>query len=219
MRVSRGGPLRTTVATGVIVGIATLGCAGPAAAAPTTEVIQGQVLRLVSVADWSAASSMRPGERVGWDVAVSSDAPEPGTVRIGISARGGADLLVDAQVCMRAWEGAECPGGARALRSDWSLPLDGIEVPLLEMAEGDVAHLRFSIALDGAHSGSTEVRVHAEGAGESAVIGPDGGLATTGPSTDLRWALAAGGVLLVSGATSTLVRRRRGPSHASGGGS
>src|SRR5690349_25128393 len=106
--------LLAAIAASTIAGIGALGVGGPAVAAPTTAVVQGQVLRLVSVADWDAAASLRPGEPVQWDVTVSADAPDPGTVSIGISARGDADLLVDAHVCMRAWEGSECPGGARA---------------------------------------------------------------------------------------------------------
>nr|WP_201471319.1 hypothetical protein [Microbacterium hydrocarbonoxydans] len=204
------------IAGWAIAGIAALGVGDPAAAAPTTDVVQGQVLRLVSVADWGAASSLRPGQRVRWDVTVSADAPDPGTVRIGISARGDADLLVDAHVCMRAWEGAECPGGARALRLEWPLPRDGVEVPLVEMAEDDVAHLRLSIALDGPEQGSTDVRVHAQGAGESAAIGPDGGLAATGPPADVRWVIVVGGVLLVAGTASALLRRRTDPPGAPG---
>lgn len=219
MRGRTRAPRLAAIAVSTIAGIGALGVGGPAAAAPTTAVVQGQVLRLVSVADWDAASSLRPGEPVRWDVTVSADAPDPGTVSIGISARGDVDLLVDGHVCMRAWEGAECPGGARALRTAWPLPRDGVEVPLVDMAEGDVAHLRLSIALGGPDPGSTEVRVHAQGAGESAVIGPDGGLAATGMSTDARWVLALGGGLFMAGAASVVLRRRRGPADAAGGGS
>lgn len=217
MRRRARGRLLTAIAVWTIAGIGVLGVGGPAAAAPTTDVVQGQVIRLVSVADWVAASSLRPGQPVRWDVTVSADAPDPGTVRIGVSARGDADLLVDAHVCMRPWEGDECPGGARGLRSEWPIPRDGVEVALLEMADGDVAHLRLAIALDGAGAGHTEVRVHAHGAGESAVVGPDGGLATTGLSTDVRWMLAVGGGLLVAGTVFAFLRRGKGPPDPPGG--
>lgn len=204
--------LRTAVVVSAIVGVAVFGGGGPATAAPTTDVVQGQVLRLVSVADWTAAASLRPGQPVRWDVIVSADAPEPGTVRVGISARGDAELLVDVEVCMQQWESTGCPGGARTLRSDWPLPRDGVEASLIEMGESEVAHLRLSIALQAADVGSTDVRVHAQGAGESAVIGPDGGLATTGLSTDVRGVLAVGGGLLVAGTVFAVVRRRSGSS-------
>lgn len=181
----------------------------PAWAAPTTQVIQGEVLRLVSVADWDAASSLLPGEPVRWDVAVSADAPDPGTVRIAVSASGDAPLVVDVSLCLSAWTASGCPGGETALRSAWSIPRDGVEIPLTEIADTQVAHLRLAIALDPADSGgSTEVRVHAQGAGESAVVGPDGGLATTGLSPVVPGVLAGGVVLALIGAALVLRRRR-----------
>lgn len=179
-------------------------------AVPTTQVIQGEVLRLVSVADWDAASRLLPGVPVRWDVEVSADAPDPGVVRIGVSASGSATLLLDVSLCARAWDGADCPGGETALRTDWSIPRDGTEVALAEIADTEVAHLRLAITLDPADAGgATDLRVHAQGAGEAAVVGADGGLATTGPSVSAPWILGAGAMLLVSGGTIALVHRRR----------
>lgn len=205
-RISRGAVIAPMIVAGAVLGG---GVPMTAAAEPTTDVVQGQVLRLVSVADWAAASSLRPGQAVQWDVTVSAEAPDPGTVTIGISARGDAPLVVDARICLQPWNGSECPGGARSLRSDWMLPRDGVEVPLIEISESDVGHLRLAIALESAGEGSTEVRVHAQGAGESAVVGPDGGLAQTGLSPHTRWAFVAGGALLVIGAAFAFLRRSK----------
>jgi len=217
----RGMLLPKAIVVSTVVVVAALGggvAAGPALAAQTTDVVQGTVLRLESVADWAAASSLRPGQPIEWTVTVSADAPDPGTVRIDVSARGDAPLLVDARVCMQPWQGDECPQGARPLRSGWSVPRDGSEVPLVEMGDAEVAHLRLTIALEGPAQGSTEMRVHAEGAGESAVIGPgggtDGGLAATGLSPHIRWAFAAGGVLLVAGTAFAFLRRPQDPPDA-----
>ncbi len=65
-----------------VVLLAVLALAMPTAAwaAPTTQVIQGSILRLVSVADWAAAGRLLPGQPVEWDIAVSADAPDPGVV-------------------------------------------------------------------------------------------------------------------------------------------
>ncbi|MDF2562241.1 MAG: hypothetical protein K0R99_3687 [Microbacterium sp.] len=179
-------------------------------AAPTTQVIQGDVLRLVSVADWDAAAGLLPGAPVQWDVAVSADAPDPGIVRIGVSARGNARLILDVALCTRPWDGATCPGGATTLRAGWSIPRDGGEVPLTEIADTETAHLRLAIALDPADgSGSTDVRVQAQGAGETVVVGPGGGLATTGPAPGTLWAVSAGAVLVAWGVVLSVVRRRR----------
>ena len=179
-------------------------------AAPTTQVIQGDVLRLVSVADWDAASSLLPGEPVEWDVAISADAPDPGTVRIAVSADGDAPLVIDASLCMRQWEGDSCPGGATELRTAWSIPRDGAEITLAEIADTEVAHLRLAITLNADdEGGTTDVRVHARGAGESAVVGPGGGLATTGLSPIAPLACGAGVLLVATGAVLVLDHRRR----------
>lgn len=192
----------TRSATVPAAALALLMIATPAAAwgAPPTQVIQGQVLRLVSVADWEAAADLLPGQPVQWDVEVSADAPDPGVVRIGASAVGDARLKVDATVCMQEWQGTACPDGAEQLRDDWSIPRDGAEVPLVRIADTETAHLRLVITLDPADgAGSTEVRVQAHGAGETVVVGPDGGLATTGPPPGMPWAIAAGALLALWG--------------------
>lgn len=201
--------MRRAAATSLLAALVVLGGGAPAEAAPTTEVVQGHVLRLVSVADWQAASSLLPGQSVQWDIAVSADAPDPGTVRIGVSATGGAPLVVDAVLCMAAWRGDTCPDGATVLRSGWEVPRDGAEVPLAEIADTEVAHLRLSVSLGGAgEGGRTDVRVHASGAGESAVVGPGGGLATTGmPAPAAPWIL--GGAAVLAGILLILGRRRR----------
>jgi len=196
----------------VLVGLVVLGLlsAQPAWAAPTTQVVQGRILRLVSVADWDAAGSLHPGEPVRWDVVISADAPDPGTVTIGVSAEGDAELVVDASLCMQEWTASGCPGGETVLRSGWSIPRNGAEIELAQMRDSETAHVRLSIALasdDG--SGRTDVRIHASGIGESAVIGENGGLATTGMSSVVFWALGGGAALLVVGTLLVATRRRR----------
>ncbi|MFJ4999754.1 LAETG motif-containing sortase-dependent surface protein [Microbacterium sp. NPDC088619] len=201
---------RTACAAGASAVVLGLLAAGPAWAAPSTQVVQGEVLRLVSVADWDVASSLRPGQPVQWDVTVSAEAPDPGTVAVGISASGGAQLVIDVLRCAQEWDGGGCPSGSTTLESGWSIPRDGIEVPLVEMADTEVAHLRLIIALAGESSGSTQVRVHARGAGESAAIGPgDGDLATTGMTPLTPWITGGALALVAAGAAlSTTLRRR-----------
>lgn len=197
--ITRGRARAAAVASAVAAGMVLV---APAAAwaVPSTQVVQGEVLRLVSVADWDAASSLRPGQPVRWDVTVSADAPDPGTVRVGISATGEADLVVDAALCAGAWTSGGCPDGETVVRTAWPIPRDGSEVSLVEMSDGDAAHLRLSISLADAQRGSTEVRVHAQGAGESAMAGlGGGGLASTGPSPVAPWAVGGALVLLAAG--------------------
>lgn len=187
----------------------------PASAAPTTQVVQGDVLRLVSSADWERAEGMLPGESMDWDVTVSADAPDPGTVRIGVSAEGAAVLVLDARLCSDEWTTDGCSTGLIDLQTDWAIPRDGVEVPLLEMADTEVAHLRLTVSLGSDLPGRTDVRVHAQGAGESAVVEPgggvagavDGGLATTGTAPVPPWVL--GSVVLLLGLGTGLSIRRR----------
>ena len=192
---------------GIAVLLLLLGSAAPAWASPTTEVIQGRILRLVSVADWEAAGSLLPGQQVRWDVAVSAQAPDPGIVTIALSATGEAPLVLDVSMCLRAWEGSGCPGGAVIVRSSWQVPRDGGEVWLGAVADTDVAHVRLSIGLgEEAAAGSTTLRLHARGIGEDVIVGPGGGLAATGPTPLPPWVLAGGAALVVG---VLLVARRR----------
>lgn len=214
--IRRSGVRAAAIASAVAAGMALI-APSAAWAVPSTQIVQGEVLTLVSVADWDAASSLRPGQPVRWDVTVSADAPEPGTVRVGVSATGDADLVVDAALCTQAWTAGGCPGGETVVRAAWSIPRDGAEVSLVEMSDDDAAHLRLSIALADAQLGSTEVRVHAQGAGESATVGPGGGLATTGPSPVAPWAV--GGALLLLAAGWALAAAARARAAAKDGGS
>jgi hypothetical protein len=179
-------------------------------AAPTTEIVQGDVIRLESVADWDATSSLTPGEPVQWDVAISADAPDPGTVTIGVSATGGTALVIDASLCMQPWTANGCPGGETELRSGWDIPRDGGETAIARMADTETAHVRMSIALaSGGDGARTDVRLHASGVGEAVVVGQDGGLATTGMSPVVFWVLGGGVLLLVVGVVLVVARRRR----------
>ncbi|KAA0962776.1 hypothetical protein FQ142_05575 [Microbacterium sp. ANT_H45B] len=214
--ISRAGVKAAVIASAVAAGVM-LVAPTAAWAAPSTQIVQGEVLTLVSVADWDAASSLRPGQPVRWDVTVSADAPEPGTVRVGISATGDAGLVLDAALCTHAWTAGGCPGGETVVRSAWPIPRDGSEISLVEMSDSDAAHLRLSIALADEQPGSTEVRVHAQGAGESATVGPGGGLAATGPSPVAPWAVGGALVLLTVGWALAAAARAR--AAAQGGGS
>lgn len=196
-------------AAAALAALLTLLWVTPAWAAPTTEVIQGSVLRLVSVADWEAASNQRSGDPVRWDVAISADSPEPGTVSVGVSARGEAPLMLDASLCLQDWRADECPGGATVLRTGWEVPRDGAEVVLAKVSDTQVAHLRLSVRLGpGDDDGRTDLRVHAQGSNESVVVGPDGGLAATGMSLVVSWILGARAALLVLGGALVWARCR-----------
>lgn len=194
------------VAGGILCALA----AAPAWAAETTEVIEGEYVRLVSVTDWEQATEMAPGETMQWDIEVSADAPAPGTLTIAVSATGETPLVVDATLCLDAWRGDECPDGLETLRTGWDVPRDGGQVTLREVDATDVAHLRLDVALGSADAGNaTEMRVHVIGAGEQVDAGPE--LPPTGRSSTDTWILAAGAMLL-AGTAALLAARARGRS-------
>lgn len=202
------------VSLSVILGLA-CGCSGSllASAAVTTNVIQGEVLRLESVADWDAASTLTPGEPVQWTVAVSANAPDPTKVRISLSAAGDAPLTVDVALCPREWEADGCPDGATPVKTAWDVPRDGVFIPLTTISTSEVAHLRLSIALASASSARTDITVLAQTAQETVEVSPDGGLAMTGISQSTPWVLGSAAVFLASLGAVLFgsARRRREP--------
>ena len=201
-------PRRTLAALGAVAVL--LIAAMPAAdAAPTTEIVQGRYVRIVSSADWGAAAAREPGAGVRWDLVVSAAAPEPGTVRLGLSATGDAPITVDVRLCPAVWQGETCAAGSRVLRSAWSVPRDGRTVVLDELPADAVAHLRLDVRLDAREEPAvTQLRLHAEGFGDRIQTGPSPALPATGGSVPIV-AIVGGGVLLVAAAVLLLVARRR----------
>jgi hypothetical protein len=181
-----------------------------ASAATTTEVIQGDVLRLVSSADWDAASTLSPGEPVVWDVSVSANAPDPAAVRIGLRAAGGAPLVVDIMLCTQDWDPDGCAGEAMTIETAWSVPRDGILVPLTTASTADETHLRLSVAVAAAGSASTQLTVQADTTQETVAVTPGGdGLATTGLPQSGPWILGTLAAVLVGLGAVLLARTRR----------
>ncbi len=209
---SRIGTVVLAVLLGAIVTVAVPASAG---AAPTTETVQGRYLRIDSTADWRIAAAMGPGDEVRWDLAVSADAPSPGSVRLGVSATGAIGLDVDVRLCGQAWQGETCPTGARTLRTGWPVPLDGRTAELDAMPADAVAHLRIDVrvpATDEDLRGSTEIRVHADGFGDSIETGPGASAVLSATGGSMPVALVVVGGVLVGGAVVLLlaVRWRKG---------
>ncbi|GAA2941579.1 hypothetical protein GCM10010458_28290 [Microbacterium luteolum] len=202
-------PRRLLVTSATVVLLGGLLGSEAASAATTTEVIQGEVLRIVSIADWDAASTLIPGEPVQWSVDVSANAPEPAIVRLSMSAEGGAPLLVDIARCTVDWQPAGCAGETTSLKSAWAVPRTGEAELLLTFPTSDVAHLRLSVSLGVASTESTQLTVVAQAGQESIAAHPDGGLATTGSSAPATWLLVAAMLLIVLGSTVIGVVRRR----------
>lgn len=212
-RASGRGVIRLGFAA-LTAGVLAATAATPAWAVPVTQVVQGQYLRIVSTADWLAAASMAPSNVVPWDLSVSVEAPEPGTVSIGVRATGGTPLVADVLRCDVAWTSGGCTSGTETLRAGWTVPRDDVLVPVLEMTDTDTAHLRLVVGLGpGTIIDSTTIRVQVDGASESVIVGPETPLPGTGADPTLSWLLAAGAGALIVVAVLLIGagRRRRDP--------
>lgn len=198
-----------------MAGVATVALmliAAPAWAAPSTEIVQGRYVRIVSVADWQAAANLRTGHSVSWDLTISADAPGPGTLALGISALGETPLTVDATLCSQDWEAGGCPGATVGLRSAWDVPLDGSLTVLSEQSTAGPARLRLVVSLGSGGGGDpapTSVLVHVRGFGETTVVSSDPALAVTGaPSATPQHPLLIASIALLIGLAVQLHGRR-----------
>ncbi|GAB2461247.1 signal peptidase [Conyzicola lurida] len=108
-----GGAAAVAVALVVVPSVTS---APPAHAdAPEWSVVHSRYLTLESLADDEAMGSLTPGRPVPWQVGVSVRAPEPGIVRLGISAEGTLSkpgtLDVEIRECAEAWVAGVCGTG------------------------------------------------------------------------------------------------------------
>jgi len=196
----------------LLTGLLAVLTAAPAQAAVVTDTVQGRYVRIVSSADWSAAAAMTVGTAVRWDLTVSAHAPDPGSVRVSVSASGAAPLAIDVRTCAEPWRGSGCPSGERTLRSDWVVPRGGQPVEIEAMSADAVAHLRLDVRVDGEaqRGASTQIRVHADGFGDAVQIGPgaEAPLPATGGAVPVP-VIVVGGVLITVAAAMLVVAARR----------
>lgn len=175
--------------------------ASPANASEVETVIQGSVLRLVSIGDPSLMGQLRPGVPVYWQVGASAHAADPGTITLTLSATGDAANLgaldVVASACHERWSGTLCASGEEMLLHEQPLGrMTGELRSLTSMPSGEERWLLFTITAttNPAPGTASTLVVHANGVGEEIVSnGTTGGLANTG-------ALGAG-ALPLAGAT------------------
>ncbi len=169
----------------VLVGV--LAGAAPAAAAPTSDVVEGRHVRIVSTTDPTSMRQMLPGDVALWDVSVSADAPEPGSIEIALSGSGDLPLVIDVRSCAEAWHGSGCASGEEPVARALPAPLDGALIALLETDAHDATHLRLEVAVPreaaAAPGSTTLLRVHVDGYGDALEATTPGGGIGALPST------------------------------------
>lgn len=105
-------------------------------AAETETHINGAVLKLTSIGDTELMTNLQPGIPVEWQVGISANAPDPGTVDISLSASDDATdaqkLTVAVDSCRTRWNAKICSTGHQALIQPQ--PLSDLLAP--EITEG-----------------------------------------------------------------------------------
>ena len=181
---------RSGAAVGLAVGLMCVAAASaipaPAQAASDERVVQGRVIRLVSIEE-SRMSDMAPGTSAVWLVGISADAPNPGTLTVSLSSDGdpGLGLRYDVQSCVTRWESGAC---AESLVREQTVPVDGAERDILSMPSDEARWLRIAVARpagsDPDASGAVEMEVRAVGVADDVSTSPDRpllpGLSATG---------------------------------------
>ena len=213
------------VLAGAALAAALLALPSVAYAAPERRVIQGEVLQIVSTLDHVAAGSLAPGERIGWALEISADAPDPGRIDVSLERHGALEVQVGVSHCDVPWPDGVCAAGERLLHSARPAPLDGSRVHLVTTAADAAAYLHLVVEAPELPAGAaaTDIHVIAEGFGEAveARAGPSdpapgpldqppagggGGLAVTG--VDAAWPGALGLAAILGGTGAALLARR-----------
>lgn len=182
-----------------------------AAADSSVTVIEGDVLRLVSIED-DEMRNLVPGRTVVWQVGVMAEPAVQGLVRVLLSSGGDAHLGLryDVVWCPVQWQSHGCDDTQPGLPLQ-TIPVDGAERELATVPADEEVWLRVAVTMpsttDPDLAGRVDIRVRAEGSGDSIVVDTGGGaLAETGG--DAAWLLAPLAFALTT-AGALLARRAR----------
>lgn len=179
---------RTVLRIGLLPLAAVLMLAAPGSGHAESRLITGEHLRMQTEGDAEQMRNLAPGQSVIWTVGVWAEAPDPGTIHLGIT--GGGDLAeaddaltVSVTGCSTPWVGDRCPSDAHELLAAESLDSlaesEGTRA-LTTMPSDEERWLRVQVTLTTAAgeadlSGADgRVLVHAVGAGDELSTGPDG---------------------------------------------
>jgi len=152
--------------------------------------VRGQYLTLMSIGDPEVMGSLTPSRPTPWQVGVTVTPPEPGTVHIGLSAVGEltdpGELALDVRACASRWVDGVCAGGEDLWLARQDLAAAVVPAPVsVENPDGareigrigvETVWLMLRVVLQGTtEPGSAlNLRLHAWGAGDVAVVGDPG---------------------------------------------
>ncbi|QOR70737.1 hypothetical protein IM660_19570 [Ruania alkalisoli] len=159
----------------VLVGSAASAVASPA---ETREVISGEVLRLVSVQDRPAMSTMAPGEPVAWDVQVSANRPD-GEIALSLTATG-AEGAFEVQVAECGAEGTACTEQLIGPTTVGATPVELGTQPAAEQVWYRITTELITPEHGAEHGAELALRFVAAGSGEEVSAGGGGDLPATG---------------------------------------
>lgn len=176
----------------------------------TESVIQGSVIRLVSIEE-PAMRALVPGLDADWQVGVTADASTPGTITVTLEGTGddAAGLRLEVQGCAQRWTDGGCPA-PEILVADAPAPVDGVARTLRIMRDDEQLWLRVRVTMpEDAEAAVSDVRlvVRATGVGDDVSTEPGGALAATGAGSG--WGLIGAGVVLAATGVGVLLRARR----------
>ena len=187
----------------------------PAEAASDERVVQGRVIRLVSIEE-PRMSDMAPGTSAVWLVGISADAPNPGTLTVLLTSDGdgGLGLRYDVQSCVTRWDSGAC-AESETLVPEQTVPVDGAERDILSMPSDEARWLRIAVARpagsDPDASGAVEMEVRAVGVGDDVSTSPDRpllpGLPATGAAAPWVMSVLAVALLATGGVLTWRARR------------
>jgi signal peptidase len=196
---------------GAVTAVGLLGAAllvgAPAPAEARERVIRGEVITLVSI-EQPEMRTLTPGARAVWQVGVSADTAESGTITLALAAAGddarGLSYRVDA--CPRRWVDSACDG-ARAL-IDEPVAAHHPERQVGTIRADEPAWLRIEVTLTtdaGSLETPVELILRARGVGDA--VGTGTGLPTTGGS--FPWPLLGAALILTTAGAGILAGARR----------
>ncbi|OWV11537.1 signal peptidase I [Micromonospora wenchangensis] len=192
---------------------------GQARAGTTENVIRSRSLTLISIGDQDRMTHMVPDDPVPWQVGVTAQARQPGTVTISLAALGALALNPDGlqvmvAVCARRWVESACPAGEQkqVLPQGPAAALTTHPVTISSMRADQQRWVLITASLltNSMALGSADLVVTAVGFGDRASTGGNvGPLPHTGP--ELRTPVIAGVSALIAGLLIMRATRRRRP--------